>query len=302
MAAPAARPRATPPVRGGWPAPGRRCRPARQDRPLGRRPRRVLRSGRPGREPAAGRLQPDSRHRGRSRRAPGPLLLLSARVAHRQLQQEPVQLGLRQRIGALVLDRVLGGHHEERVGQYPGGPMTVTWRSSIASSKVAWVFGGVLLISSARRTLVKTGPLRKRNSPRSKMLWPVTSAGIRSGVNCTRANWRAREAETALARSVLATPGTPCRGPHRGRIAPGNGKVPSRNHRGREHREREQGRREDIRRRGASSPARMTLGRGSPAKRNAAPGAALRWVCATFTWASRYRRVVALPLPSPHRR
>ena len=37
-------------------------------------------------------------------------------------------------------------------------PSTDTCRSSIASSRAAWVFGGVRLISSASSRLVKTGP------------------------------------------------------------------------------------------------------------------------------------------------
>jgi hypothetical protein len=43
-------------------------------------------------------------------------------------------------------------------------PSTDTWRSSIASSNEAWVFGGVRLISSAISRLVNTGPGRKENS------------------------------------------------------------------------------------------------------------------------------------------
>ena len=39
-----------------------------------------------------------------------------------------------------------------------GWPSTLTWRSSIASSRADWVFGGVRLISSASSRLVKTGP------------------------------------------------------------------------------------------------------------------------------------------------
>ncbi len=45
------------------------------------------------------------------------LLLRRARVAHRQLEQEAVELRLGQRVGALVLDRVLRGDDDERVGQ-----------------------------------------------------------------------------------------------------------------------------------------------------------------------------------------
>jgi hypothetical protein len=88
-------------------------------------------------------------------------------------------------------------------------PSTVTCRSSMASSRAAWVLGGVRLISSASMMSVKIGPGRNRKSLPSRMSWPVTSDGMRSGVNCTRLNSRSRAAEMALTISVLATPGTP---------------------------------------------------------------------------------------------
>ena len=44
------------------------------------------------------------------------------RVADPELEHEAVELGLGQRIGALLLDRVLGGQHEERLGQRVGLP------------------------------------------------------------------------------------------------------------------------------------------------------------------------------------
>ena len=43
-------------------------------------------------------------------------LLAGGRVADDDLHHEPVDLGLRQRVGALGLDRVLGRHDEERPG------------------------------------------------------------------------------------------------------------------------------------------------------------------------------------------
>ncbi len=49
-------------------------------------------------------------------------------------------------------------------GSGRGVPSTVTWRSSMASSRDDWVLGGVRLISSARSRLVKTGPGWKENS------------------------------------------------------------------------------------------------------------------------------------------
>jgi hypothetical protein len=66
-------------------------------------------------------------------------------------------------------------------------PSTVTWDSSMHSSRLDWVRGVVLLISSARRTLVNTGPGLNSNS---FFFWlnmdtPVMSDGRRSGVNCT---------------------------------------------------------------------------------------------------------------------
>ena len=48
------------------------------------------------------------------------LLLRGVRVAHRQLEQEPVELRLGQRVGALVLHRVLRGDDDERIGQRVG--------------------------------------------------------------------------------------------------------------------------------------------------------------------------------------
>ena len=47
-------------------------------------------------------------------------LLLLARVADVELEQEPVELGLGQRVGALLLDRVLGGDDDERLRQRVG--------------------------------------------------------------------------------------------------------------------------------------------------------------------------------------
>ena len=45
------------------------------------------------------------------------VLFLRRRVRDNQLEQEAVELRLRQAVGALVLDRVLRGHHREQVGE-----------------------------------------------------------------------------------------------------------------------------------------------------------------------------------------
>ena len=50
------------------------------------------------------------------RRRPGddPFLFLDGRIVHTQLEHEPVELRLGERIGRFLLDRVLRGEHEER--------------------------------------------------------------------------------------------------------------------------------------------------------------------------------------------
>ncbi len=72
-----------------------------------------------------GRCSPPRAHRRRARRAGRArvvtrehlLFLLRGGVAHDELEQEAVELGLGQRVGALVLDRVLRRDHDERIGQ-----------------------------------------------------------------------------------------------------------------------------------------------------------------------------------------
>jgi hypothetical protein len=83
------------------------------------------------------------------------------------------------------------------------------------SSRAAWVFGGVRLISSARITFAKIGPGKNRNtrSPVALSCWmtsvPVMSDGMRSGVNWMRLNVRFRILLSVEIISVFASPGTP---------------------------------------------------------------------------------------------
>src|SRR5579884_432304 len=88
-------------------------------------------------------------------------------------------------------------------------PSTVTCRSCIPSSSADWVLAGARLISSARRRLVKTGPARNTNSPErwSKTKEPVTSPGIRSGVNWMRLKPSRITRAKLRAIRVLARPG-----------------------------------------------------------------------------------------------
>ncbi len=142
-------------------------------------------------------------------------LVVHPRIAERRAQEEAVELRLRQRERALVLDRVLGrdaggtGYGSSRVT-----PSTVTWRSAIASSSADCVFGVARLISSTSTTFAKIGP--GRNS-KSRVRWskterPVTSVGWRSGVHWMR-DGVAPSMVPAIARAstVFAVPGTSSR-------------------------------------------------------------------------------------------
>src|SRR6266536_4079110 len=97
------------------------------------------------------------------------------------------------------------------MGRGTAWPSPVTCIYLMASSRPAWVLSGVRLISSASSRLVKTGPWRKRKEPSrcSKIVWPSTSDGIRSGLNCTRLKLRSSVRARVFTSSVFATPGTP---------------------------------------------------------------------------------------------
>ncbi len=92
-------------------------------------------------------------------------------------------------------------------------PSRVICRSPIASRSAAWVFGGARLISSARTTFAKIGPSLNSKVPSrsSKTFVPVTSAGRRSGVNCTREKESPSAVATLRAVRVLPVPGTSSR-------------------------------------------------------------------------------------------
>ena len=88
-------------------------------------------------------------------------------------------------------------------------PSAVTWRSSMASRRADWDRADARFSSSAINTLVKMGPGRNTGSPRSlsRTMAPVTSAGKRSAVNCTRWKSSPNERARALAKVVFPRPG-----------------------------------------------------------------------------------------------
>ena len=70
------------------------------------------------------------------------LLHLGARISQQYLEEEPVELRFRERIGAFVLHGVLGREHQEWIGSARVSPSVVTLRSCIASRSALWVFAG----------------------------------------------------------------------------------------------------------------------------------------------------------------
>ena len=87
----------------------------------------------------------------------------------------------------------------------------LTWRSAMASSRADCTLAGARLISSASTRLAKTGPSSVSNrSVDGRQTWvPTMSAGIRSGVNCSREKLPPTTSARVRTASVLATPGTP---------------------------------------------------------------------------------------------
>ena len=92
---------------------------------------------------------------GRSRRAQFGVLVAVQEV---ELEQESVELRLREAEDALLLVRILVAITKNGGSSEVVRPPIVTCRSCIASSRPACTRGGVRLISSARSTLVKIAP------------------------------------------------------------------------------------------------------------------------------------------------
>ena len=92
-------------------------------------------------------------------------------------------------------------------------PSTVTWRSSMDSSRADCVFGDARLISSPTTMFAKMPPGLNSKSPRCWLNTdtPVTSLGSRSGVNWMRLTLQSIDRPRALASIVLPTPGTSSR-------------------------------------------------------------------------------------------
>ena len=137
-------------------------------------------------------------------------------IVDEDVEHEAVELGLGQRIGAFLLDRVLRGQHEERLGQRcrvpPDGDLVLLHR--LQQRRLRLGRRAVDLVGQDHvgedRALAGTGT---RALPERLSSWitsvPVMSEGIRSGVNWMRLNSSDRASASVRISSVLARPGTP---------------------------------------------------------------------------------------------
>jgi hypothetical protein len=141
--------------------------------------------------------------------------LLPVGVPDLELEEEAVELGLGQRVRALLLDRVLRRHHEERLGQVVRLPADghapllhrLEHRRLRLGRRAVDLVGEHDLREHRPRLeheLARTPPPLLLAAPRS---CPVMSAGMRSGVNWIRAKSRLSASESERISSVLPMPG-----------------------------------------------------------------------------------------------
>ena len=137
------------------------------------------------------------------------------RIVDHDVEHEPIELRLRQRIGAFLLDRILRGQHEQRTFE----------RMAYAADRHLILLHRLeqRRLRLRRRAVDLVGqddvgedgpgdePNRARPVARSSSITsvPVMSDGIRSGVNWMRLNLRWTASASVLISSVLASPGTP---------------------------------------------------------------------------------------------
>ena len=77
------------------------------------------------------------------------------RIAQVERKHESVELRFRQRVGADLLDGILGGDDENGVGSGRLRPSVLTCPSSMASRRALWALGVARLTSSARMSWAK---------------------------------------------------------------------------------------------------------------------------------------------------
>ncbi len=120
----------------------------------------------------------------------------------------------RQRVCPFLLDRVLGGNHEEWLRQFVGFLADRDFPFLHRLQQCRLGFGGRPVDFVRQEHICKHRPCTNRNSrrppsPSSSTFVPVMSEGIRSGVNWIRLNCTSRIRAMVLTTSVFARPGTP---------------------------------------------------------------------------------------------
>ena len=143
-------------------------------------------------------------------------LLLLRGIADLQLEHEAVELRLRQRIGAFLLDRVLRGETKNGSGSSYVWPPAVTRvllhrleQGRLRLRRGAVDFVGEHQVGEDRPVQEVEDCARRLPWSSSRTSVPVMSLGIRSGVNCTRVNGRSSAWASVWTSSVFARPGTP---------------------------------------------------------------------------------------------
>ena len=141
-------------------------------------------------------------------------LVVLRQVVDRHVEHEAVELGLGQRVGAFHLDGVLRGEDEERlvqrVAHAGGGHLVLLHRleqGRLRLGRRAVDLVGQDHVGEDRALDERHPPLAGPVSWRISV--PVMSAGIRSGVNWIRWNFRWKSCASDLTSSVLARPGAP---------------------------------------------------------------------------------------------
>ena len=137
-------------------------------------------------------------------------LVLALGVADADPQQEAVELRLRERVGALVLDRVLGREHDERRRERPRLALDrdLPLLHRLEQRGLRLRRGAVDLVGEEEvgEDRARAGT-RSRTRRWSKIDEPVTSEGIRSGVNWMREKSMRVTCANERAASVFARPG-----------------------------------------------------------------------------------------------
>ena len=131
-----------------------------------------------------------------------------------QLEEEAVELRLGQRVGALHLDRVLRGEHEERLGErvllLGDGDAVLLHRLEQRALRLG---RGAVDLVGQHQVARRSGPAGSGSAARppssTMMLVPTMSAGIRSGVNWMRLKPRSSASASVRTSIVLPRPGTP---------------------------------------------------------------------------------------------